>query len=232
MTRQSRWNFGKRRSWCGALAVASAGLVWAAVANGGGAPAAEPLAVEDFTKVEIGKVPESFLILEGQFAVQEEGGNRFLELPGAPLESFAAIFGPSRKEDVAAQARFYGTSQGRRFPVFGVSLNGVGGYRLQVSPAKKAIELLKGDQVAVTAPFQWQPATWTQLRIQIRKTGESAWRIEGKAWKEGSQEPAEWGIAMEETESPVAGRPAVWGKPFAGTPIRFDDLQVLPVEKK
>lgn len=198
----------------------------------GGVGAVEPLSTEDFSQIEVGKVPDSFLILEGQFGVREEAGNRFLELPGAPLESFAAIFGPASKDENAAQARFFGTGQGRRFPVFGLSVNGVGGYRLQVSPAKKAIEILKGDQVATSAPFTWESASWTQLRVQLRKAGDGVWKIEGKAWKEGTPEPAEWTITLEEKETPVAGRPAVWGKPFSGTPIRFDDLRVLPVEKK
>lgn len=225
MTHSSRgW---ARTGRCGAILLVASWLAsrWAT-------GAAEPLSTEDFSKIETGKVPDSFLILEGQFGVREEGGNRFLELPGSPLESFAAIFGAASKDENAAQARFYGTGQGRRFPVFGLSLNGVGGYRLQVSPAKKALEILKGDQVSATVPYAWESASWTQLRVQLRKAGDGAWKIEGKAWKDGTPEPTDWMIALEEKETPVAGRPAVWGKPFSGTPIRFDDLRVLPVEKK
>ncbi|MCC6233491.1 MAG: hypothetical protein IT580_12650 [Verrucomicrobiales bacterium] len=187
---------------------------------------AEPLFQEDFSQVAPGQVPESFLVIDGQFAVQEEEGNRFLELPGAPLESFGVMFGPAAKEDRSVRARFHGTGQGRRFPVFGVSLNGIAGYRLQVSPAKKSVELLKGDTVQATAPFSWESGTWTQLRIQIRKVGAAAWVVEGKAWKGGNPEPAAWTVSWNEPEAPIAGRSAVWGKPFSGTPIRFDDLRV------
>lgn len=204
--------------------VVTAGVGW-------GASAAEPARfVEDFTRAELGKPPASLMILEGQFRVKEEGGNRFLELPGAPLDSFAAIFGSAGKEGWGAQARCWGTLQGRRYPVFGVSINGVGGYRLQVAPAKREVELLKGDETVARAPFVWQNGSWTQVRIQIRKTGEGEHRIEGKAWVDGTMEPKEWTITWVEKEELVAGRAAVWGKPFSGTPIRFDDFKVLPVE--
>ena len=38
----------------------------------------------NFEKEQIGKVPENFLVLDGGFAVKEEAGNKFLELPGSP----------------------------------------------------------------------------------------------------------------------------------------------------
>lgn len=193
-------------------------------------PAADVLFAEDFSKVEPGKLPESFLRLDGDFAVKEDAGNRFLELPGAPLDSFGVMFGPSNKENWGAQARVLGTGQGRRFPVFGVSINSVGGYRLQVAPAKKMIELLKGDETVASAPFAWESGAWTQVRVQIRKAGDGKWRVEGRAWKDGTPEPAAWAISWEEAEPPVAGRAAIWGKPFSGTPVRFDDLKILSTE--
>src|SRR6266536_3558957 len=58
----------------------------------------KPLYQNNFEKAEIGKVPDEFLVLDGQFAVKEENGNKFLELPGAPLDTFGVLFGPSEKE--------------------------------------------------------------------------------------------------------------------------------------
>src|SRR5437762_13249277 len=70
----------------------------------------------NFEKAEPGKVPEDFLVLEGGFTVKEESGNKFLELPGAPLDTFGVLFGPTEDRGVAVSARVYGTSKGRRFP--------------------------------------------------------------------------------------------------------------------
>jgi hypothetical protein len=36
----------------------------------------------------------------------------------------------------------------------------------------------------------------------------------------------EWMISLDEKSPPPAGRPSIWGSPYSGTPIRFDDLMV------
>jgi hypothetical protein len=186
----------------------------------------------NFEKAEVGKLPDEFLLLDGGFAVREEAGNKFLELPGAPLDTYGVLFGPTfdPKQDrgVAVFARFYGTGKGRRFPTFGLGANGQGGYRLQVSPAKEALELCKAEsEVVASVPFKWESGSWTILRLQLQKVKDGEWRIEGKAWKQGAQEPDRWAISHVEKGELLPGRASIWGSPFAGTPIRFDDLRVL-----
>jgi len=187
--------------------------------------AAAPLYKNDFESAEVGKMPAEMMVMAGAFTVQQDKDGKYLELPGEPLDSFGFLFGPSVKDDVSASARFYGTKKGRKFPTFGVSLNGVGGYRLQVSPAKGAIEFFKGDESKLSVPFTWTPDGWTTLRITVRKNGD-AWVIEGKAWPTGSPEPEKPVISLEEKTAPAAGRAGLWGSPYSGTPIRFDDLLV------
>jgi hypothetical protein len=178
-----------------------------------------------FDKTEPGKVPEDIMVLEGGFAVKEEGGNKFLELPGSPLETMGLLFGPTETENIQASARFYGTGKGRRFPTFAVGLNGVGGYKLQMAPGKKVLELIKGEtEVLASVPYTWESGTWTAMRLQVRKTGESRWQIEGKAWKHGAPEPGNWLILHPEKTAPIPGRAGIWGMPYSGTPIRFDNL--------
>src|SRR6266436_2757652 len=46
----------------------------------------------NFEKEPVGKVPENFLVLDGGFAIKEEAGNKFLELPGSPLDSYSVQF--------------------------------------------------------------------------------------------------------------------------------------------
>src|SRR6266542_2768170 len=187
----------------------------------------KPLYENDFERAELDKVPDDFLVLDGQFSVGEDGGNRFLELPGAPLDTFGVLFGPTEKEGTAVSARVFGTSKGRRYPTFAVGLNGQGtsAYRLQVSPAKKALEFFKGDEVKATVQYEWQSGAWIRLRLQVRKVKDGQWKVEGKAWTD--QEPSAWLISFDEKEQPVAGRASIWGSPYATTPIRFDDLKVV-----
>jgi hypothetical protein len=190
----------------------------------------KPIYENKFDQVAAGKAPDDFLILEGNFVVAEEDGNKFLELPGAPLDTCGALFGPTEKEGLSVTARVFGTGKGRRFPTFAVSLNGAGGYKLQVSPGKKLLELYKGDTVKTSTPFEWESGKWTHLRLQLRKVKEGEWKVEGRAWTAGATEPAAWAITHEEKEEPVNGKAAVWGSPYSTTPIRFDDLAVTPLK--
>jgi hypothetical protein len=193
---------------------------------------AKTLYANDFEKAEAGKLPEDILVLGGEFAVKVDGTNKFLELPGAPLESFGAQFGPVESAEVAVSARIFGTSKGRRAPTFGVGLGGVSGCKLQLSPGKKALELLLDQEVKASGAYDWQTGTWTQFQLQVRKLKEGEWKVEGKAWPQGSAEPKEWTISFVEKETPVAGKASVLGSPFAGTPIGFDDLVVKKVSGK
>jgi hypothetical protein len=190
-----------------------------------GVPAQEVKYSNDFEKAELNSVPKEFLVWEGAFSVKEENGNKFLELPGAPLDTYGVFFGPTEKENIAVAARILGTGKGRRFPTFGVSLNGVGGYKLRVSPGKKAIELYKGDEVKASSPFEWQSGKWANLKLQVVKSG-AEWQVQGKVWQEGQNENAGAAISWTDKEEPPPGRPMITASPYAGTPIRFDDLIV------
>jgi len=191
--------------------------------------AAEPLYKNDFESAELDKVPKDMLVMAGDFAVKQDKEGKYLELPGEPLDSFGLLFGPSVQDDVSASARFYGSKKGRKFPTFGVSLNGANGYRLQVSPAKGALEFFKGDESKLSVPYTWTPDSWTTLRITVRKKG-AGWVIEGKAWTTGSPEPEKPTITLDETTAPATARAGIWGSPYSGLPIRFDDLVVEPAK--
>lgn len=217
----------KRIGKCGILAASTVSLALVLRAQ-----SAKPLYENNFEKNAVGSVPGDFLIQDGAFTVKEETGNKFLELPGAPLDTFGLYFGPTEKDGLSATARFFGTGKGRRFPTFAIGLGAGGLYRLQVSPAKKLLELYKGEVVKATVPHDWQSGTWTFLKLQVRKIKDGEWKVEGKVWAQGKAEPEGWGILYEEKEEPIAGRASLWASPYAGTPIRFDDLVVAPVSAK
>jgi hypothetical protein len=179
---------------------------------------------EDFSKVPPGDLPGSFMVLDGQFTVKEDAGNRFVELPGSPLDSFGVLFGTNEADGVQVSARILATKSGRKFPTFAAGLNGVGGYKVRVSPAKGALELVHGDEVKASVPFKWTSGEWTSLRLSVTRQGDGV-RISAKAWQ-GTAEPADWSLNAEESAKLPAGKAGVWGLPFSGTPIRFDDLKV------
>lgn len=179
---------------------------------------------QNFEALPAGPLPKEFLALAGEFTVVIEGGAHFLQLPGSPLDTFGALFGPSNGDASSLEGRFQGTKQGRKFPTFGLSLRGAGGYRLQVSPGKGQLEIYKGDDPLVGVPFAWESGAWTWLRFDLKK-GPSGWVAEGRAWKDGGVAPSEAQVRWEITGEPPAGRAAIWGSPYSGTPISFDDLR-------
>lgn len=184
----------------------------------------------DFSTVQVGGLPEDFMVLNGDFAVREEEGVKLMELPGTPLDSYAVMFGPAGSENMAVAAKIQATSRGRRYPAFSLGINGLGGYRLSVSPAKGKLELFRGPEgggeTVATAPLKWTSGEWVELRLQVRKTGDDEWRVEGRAWRLGTVEPPDWLVSYLEKKKPLPGRPFVAGSPFSGTPIRFDGLVV------
>jgi hypothetical protein len=183
----------------------------------------------NFEKAALDKVPDDFLVLDGDFSVKQDGSNKVLELPGAPLDTFGVLFGPTTNAGVTASARIFGTGKGRRYPTFGVGLNGPSGYKLKVSPAKNALEIYKGDESAASIPFAWKSGTWTMFKLRVRAVSADLWKVEGKAWPQTDPEPPDWTISLDEKTAPHPGRPSLWGAPYSGTPIRFDDL-LLTVE--
>lgn len=186
----------------------------------------ETLFETDFENVPPGEPPPAFTALEGRFTVREQDNNMFIESPDHPVEAYSLLFGPTVREDVSATARVFGTATGRRYPAFALGLHGAAGYRLKVAPGKRKIELWKGDENKAGAPFIWQPGRWLWLRLELVKIKEDTWRIRGKVWPDGTDEPSGWLLNIEDNTAPRSGRATVFAYPIAGTPIWYDNLKV------
>jgi hypothetical protein len=187
------------------------------------------LFTQNFEGLADATVPGDFLVLEGGFSVKGEGTNKVLELPGAPLDTFGVLFGPSESQNVILSLRAHGQRRGRLFPAFGAGLNGVSGYKLQVTPAKRALELFRTDTLRTNIVFQWDSERWTWLKLRTIPVPEGL-RVEAKAWSDGTPEP-DWMIRWIDPEPAPAGRAALWGAPFSGAAIRYDDLKVSAVPR-
>lgn len=220
-------------NWRSAVMAASFCLMAVSlVGEASAADAPKPLYQNDFEKEDVGEEPLDFLILDGAFAVKQEEGNRVLELPGAPLESYGLLFGPTEQAGVEVRARIFSSRTRRLYPSFGVGLNGVSGYRLLCSPNKAEIELKKGDQVKATIPLKWKTDTWTEFRLRVVEVKDGQWKVRGKLWEQGTPEPENWQVEFDEKEEPLHGKAAIWGTPYSGKVIKYDDLRVLGIGGK
>lgn len=192
-----------------------------------GPAAGEALYKNDFEKTPEGDPPADLGKADhGEFKVKTVDGNKVLELPGDPLEKFSMLFGPEDQPLLCVCARIYGTATGKRTPEFGVGLADTNGYRLALMPATNSLQIYKHEDVVATVPYTWISGTWTVFRLQVRKTADGKYVVEGKAWPHGTAEPKEWAVSFTETQEAPKGRATIWGSPYASTPIRFDDLLV------
>ncbi|MGI6457759.1 MAG: hypothetical protein ACOX5R_19360 [bacterium] len=186
---------------------------------------------ENFEEMETEGLPREFLVLDGEFTVQEIEGNRVVHLPGDPLGDYGFLFGPNAKEDLEVQARIRSESRRRLTPRFGVGLNGVNAYKLYLIPNKNTLEIWKGKEMVqeVESPFRWESGSWTWFVLQVISRN-GVWLVQGKVWQEDDERPEEWMIQYEEKAEPVMGKASIWGTPYSARPILFDDILVRQVK--
>jgi hypothetical protein len=184
---------------------------------------------QDFQKSDESSLPEELLVMNGTFAVQKNGDEKFLQLPGEPLDTFGFMLGADETNSITASIR--ATNTGKRFPEFGVGLAGAAGYRLWLQPAISEVQILKGDDVKIGKQRAWKSGEWLNLKLQLTKQNNKA-ILQGKIWPRNTPEPKDWTITLEDpqSEKPPKGRASVWGIPYSGTPIDFDDLSISVVK--
>lgn len=181
---------------------------------------------EDFSEYEAGEEPDLF-ILDGIFTVEsEEGENQILRLDPNPLTEASIQLGKSLKASGEVTARIKGTQQRRSFPRFGVGLHGSTGYRLRIVPARKEIELVRGDETIQTAPFEWANEQWHFIRLRAQKLADDRWSISGWAWAEASEEPDRPLVEYIGEVQSLRGMGSILGTPYSGEPIFFDDVVI------
>lgn len=184
---------------------------------------------QNFENLQEDKIPDDIVIVDGKFSIKSENNNKFLELAGAPLDNFGVLFGPEIESDVSVIARFYSESTGKRYPSFCVGLFGISGIKLRVSPGRRAIEILYGEQIKSFTPFEWKEKKWVWLNLTVKKDKkrERSFLIEGIVWYDGEEK--KYFIKSEFSELPPPGKASVWGIPYSTKPIRFDDLKIVKI---
>jgi len=192
----------------------------------GGCASAQEILDEDFTSYAVGQAPDLF-ILAGTFTVEEEeGGNQVLQIGPGELVDATVQLGDSLRSGGEILARVKGLQQRRSFPRFGVGLHGKAGFQLRIVPAARAIELLKGEEVIQTVPFTWTAGQWHLVRLRVEAIANGGWSVSGWVWPEAAQPPREAMIDYISESLTLQGKASLFGTPFSGQPIQFDDVHV------
>ena len=182
---------------------------------------------QDWQGLAVGAaLPDDVLVLGGSFSIVAEGATHLLALGPEQLDDFGLLVGPDVAGGVEIEAAIRADGQKRLVPRFGVGLNGVGGYRLLVTPAAAAVQLLKGDDVVASAPFAWTPNGWLRVRLRAQAAERGGLRLSGWVWPADGAAPAAPLLLHADATPPPAGRPALYGAPYAGKPIFFGPVSV------
>lgn len=173
-----------------------------------------------------GEPPKEVFVVDGTIKIAARSGNKAIVIDPIPITDASAQLGVSASGSASIEARALAIKRGRSTPRFGISVHGMSGHRLMVNPAKKALDLVKGDQTLVTIPYEWISEAWVNLKLEAKKGADDSWLITGKAWPAGAAEPAEPMIKHEEKSLKGQGKCAIWATPFSGEPVFFDDIHV------
>lgn len=185
---------------------------------------------EDFSTLEIGSEPESLFILDGAFTVQVgKNDEKSLTLPGSPMGDFGLLFGPRIKEKgLELRFSFFSRKKGRRMPSIAAGIGGVRGLRLRLNPAVKNLVLSFDEQTLKKTPFSWVGDKWWSARFQMTpEDSNQSTFVQYKLWPKQEAEPENWLISEKFDIQYRGGKCALWGFPYASTPILFDDLTIL-----
>jgi len=173
-----------------------------------------------------GEPPKEVFIVDGTIKIASKDGNKVIVVDPAPITDASAQLAVSAAGNASIKARIFATKRARSTPRFGVSVHGMSGYRLLVTPSKKVLELVKADQTLASVPFTWTSGAWLNVKLEATKGEGDTWSITGKAWAPDATEPAEPLLKHEDKGLKGQGKCAIWATPFSGEPIFFDDIHI------
>lgn len=198
------------------------------------AAAALPAIGQEMKKFDIncdawaaGEVPAEVFVLDGKVSIAEKNGGKAIMIdPGTELVEASAQLGDSAAGNAVIQARVFASKKGRSSPRFGISVHGMSGPRFYVNPAKKQIELVRGDQSLASASFNWTSDVWLNLRLEVQKGEGDKWVVKAYAWPDKDAQPADAQLKQDVTGLKGQGKCTLWATPYSNTPIYFDDLHI------
>ena len=112
-------------------------------------------------------------------------------------------------------------------PSIAAGIGGVRGLR-RLNPAVKNLVLTFDDQTLKEVPFSWTGNQWWSVRFRmLPEDSNQSTFVRCKLWPKQELEPDNWLISEKFSIPYKGGKCALWGFPYASTPIHFDDLTIL-----
>ncbi|MCM8534231.1 MAG: hypothetical protein NE330_23915 [Lentisphaeraceae bacterium] len=172
------------------------------------------------------EIPDDFFVMEGVWSIRKLVNTYALHLQPLPLRAYTMLFGPELKEGLELSVDVYTSKRGRVYPNFSIGSHGLSGFRLNARTGEKGslIELFTNEtRLVANAPCTWQTDMWHTIKMRIVKQADGNVKISGKLWKRGEKEP-EWQLNYSAKMDLDEGQCSIWGIPYSGRDIFFDNL--------
>lgn len=164
----------------------------------------------------------------GQFAVTPVDGTKALQKK--PLSTLfkrvRAFFGPTTLSNYTVTADVRAPTRRRQQADVGITAQT---YSLILYGTQQKLKLESWEpetERRVEQPFTWAPDTWQTLKLRVENLPGGAVRVQGKAWKTGTPEPAAWAIEKVDPIGSREGAPGLFLDAEFGAFI--DNITVAP----
>ena len=89
------------------------------------------------------------------------------------------------------------------------------------------------DDILITEKgLPWESDKWWKSRFQVIPLKPNKNLLRLKIWPRDSEEPKTWLVEHTDNVLFQGGKCVIWGYPYAGTPIHYDDIKILSLEKE
>ena len=150
---------------------------------------------ESFESYSDGDLPPGWVNAQaGRFAISTLDGNRVFEKPpDNTIFGRARMFlGPTDWSDYTFQADVRAPTRRRQMADVGITAQT---YSLVLYGTTQKLKLEPWEpeiERSVTIPFSWEPDTWYRMKVRVENMPDGQVHIQGKAWRVGEDEPANW----------------------------------------
>lgn len=184
---------------------------------------------EDFEALADNATPAGWVSMaSGQFAVTTVDGTKALQKK--PLSTLfkrvRAFFGPTTLSDYTVTADVRAPTRRRQQADVGITAQT---YSLILYGTQQKLKLESWEpetERRVETAFTWAPDTWQTLKLRVENLPGGGVRVQGKAWKTGTPEPAGWAIEKLDTIGSREGAPGLFLDAEFGAFI--DNISVTP----
>lgn len=202
---------------------------------------------QDFSQIELGRIPTGWINLAGKFQVVAlpEGGQALKKLANNPnpllCRAFAYITQPDAAE-YTIQGDLMGTERKEPNATFLPDMGIVNcRYVLCLDGGKQKLWLRSWEanrRIDKTIDFAWRAGAWYTFKLHVTQEGDKA-KVQGKVWERGQPEPSQWTVEFDDPCPNRHGSPALYayatGVPAdgkgAGAEVFYQNVKVIPNKK-